>query len=373
MNMMLWRSLGIGVWMVTASAVASAQYRFPYPVPDVPGTWPGAPSESRVIRTHLDGTTSPSQRVESRTRVNGVDIVTSIIERPDVEGRMRPSVETTTATVRTRPNAESTRHDVVAFDQSGRRMLIASTESEQKIRADGSIDIVRLTSAPDPAGHLVLVSREVEHTRSVSPEVTETERVLFLVSDHEMVETERVNQRERQVGAGLVRREMTRSVRDVNGQFHATETRSEEVRTSPSDSREEATIQRPDVTGKLAVDERTVVHRSNVDGRERTTVETSTTEGAARPGNLQLNRRLTRTTTSAADGSSRTDEDVEARVPFAPGEPLHPVQRSSGTIRNIDERYWEMQRRLSEVDVNHQMTPIVRETGTATASGSNGR
>jgi hypothetical protein len=341
--MMLWRCLGIGVWMVTVSAVASAQY----PIPDVPGTWPGTPSESRVIRT-------------------------SIIERPGVEGKPRPSVETTTETVRTRPNAERTRHDVFVFDPSGRRMLIESTESEQEIRADGSIDIVRNTSSPDPTGRLMLVSREVEHTRSVSPDVRETETAIFRPGpNREMVETERIDQRERQVGAGLVRRETTRSVRDANGRFQATETQNEEVRTGPSDSREEATIQRLDVTGNLAVDERTVVQRSSVNGGDRTTVETFTTEGAARPGSLQLNRRVNRRTTSGGDGSSRTDEDVEARLPFAPGEPLRPVQRSSGTIRNIDGRYLEMQRQRFEVDVNRQMSPKVQETGTATAPDSN--
>jgi hypothetical protein len=220
----------------------------------------------------------------------------------------------------------------------------------------------------------MLVSREVEHTRSVSPDVRETETAIFRPGpNRELVETERIDQRERQVGAGLVRRETTRSERDANGRLQATETQSEEVRTGPSDSREEATIQRLDVTGKLAVDERTVVQRSTVDGRERTTEETFTTEGAAPPGTLQLNRRVNRRTTSGADGSSRTDEDVDARVPFAPGEPLRPVQRSSGTIRNIDGRYLEMQRRLFEVDVNRQMTPRVQETGTATAPGSNER
>jgi hypothetical protein len=67
------------------------------------------------------------------------------------------------------------------------------------------------------------------------------------------------------------------------------------------------------------------------------------------------------------------DEDVDARH-SSPCEALRPAQRSVvRTIRNIDGQYLEMQRRVFEVDVNHQMTPRVQETGTATAPASNAR
>jgi hypothetical protein len=204
--------------------------------------------------------------------------------------------------------------------------------------------------------------------------VRETETSIFQPGFNQvLVETERVHQRERQVGAGLVRRETTRSVRDANGRFQATETRSEDVRTAGPDESQEETVQRLDAIGKLSLDERTVTQRSTRNGREQTTEETFSAEGAPRAGTLQLNHRVTRTTTSAADGSSRMDEAVDARTPFAPGEPLRPAQRSVGTIRNIDGQYLEMQRQLFEVDVNRQMPPKVHETGTATAPDSNAR
>ena len=362
-----WRCIGIALWVVATASAASAQY----PIPDVPANpWPVAPSQSTVTRTHPGGEIGPSRRVESRTRVNGVDLATSVIERPDVEGRMRPSVEMTTETVRIRPNVVRTRQDIFVFDQSRRRMLVESTESEQEIRGDGSSNIVRTTLSPDPTGRLMLTAREIEHIRSVAPGVTETETAIFRPGpNRDLLEAERISQTERQLGAGLQRRDTTRSVRDANGRFQTTETRSEDVRTGPADSRGEETIHRLDATGTLAVDQRDVIRRSRADGHERTTVETFSREGAP-TGSLQLNRRVTRTTTSGTDGSSRIDEDVEVRVPVAPGDPLHRVERGSSTIRNIDGRYFEMQREVLELDGNRQMTPRIRETGSAAATST---
>jgi len=373
---MLWRYFGIGLWMIATAATARAQdsVAAPYPIPEVPGKpLPGSPSESAVTRTHPGGEVGPSRRVESHTLANGVESATSVIERPDVQGRMRPSVETKSETVRPRPGVERTRVDVYAFDQSGRRMLVESTESEQETRADGTIDIVRNRSSLDPNGRPTLTSREVERTRSVSPGVKETETSILRPGPNQaLVEAERMSETEREVAPGMVRREMTRSVRDGNGRFQATEARSEDIRTAGSTESREEIVQRLDATGKMSVDERTMSQRSTVNGREQTTEETFSRGGAAREGTLQLNRRVTRTTTSAADGSSRTDEDVEARTSFAPGEPLRPVQRSVRTIRNVDGRS-ETQQQVVEPDVNRQMKPRVEETGTATAPSSNAR
>jgi hypothetical protein len=372
--MMMWRCLGLGLLMIAASTTARAQSSAQYPIPDVPSNqWPGN-AQSTVTRTHPGGEIAPSRRVESRTQSNGVETTTSIIERPDIQGRMRPSVETTTETVRPRPNTERTRSDVFAFDQSGRRLLVESTESEQTTRADGSIDVVRNRSSLDSTGRPTVTSREIERTRSVSPDVTETETSVLRPGPNQgLVETERVYLRERQVGEGLVRRETTRSVRDANGRFQATETREEDIRTDGGTETREETVQRLDATGKLSLDERTVARRTSVNGSESETVETFSADGAARAGTLQLNRRLTRTTTSGADGSSRTDESVDTRTTFAPGEPLRPAQRSVRTIRNVGGRALEMEQQVVEPDVNHQMTPRVQETGTATTSGSNTR
>jgi hypothetical protein len=364
--MTLLRSVGIALWLVTASATANAQPPFIQPfVPSSP--FPSAPADSTVIRTYPGGEYVPSQRLESRTRSNGVELVTSVIERPDVEGRLRPSVETTTETVRVGPNAVHTRHDVFTFDQSGRRMLVETTQSEEETRTDGSIDVVRNTFSPGVSGDVTLTAREIEHTRTAGPGAKETDTAIYRPgSNQALVETERVHQTERQAGPGLVRKETTRFMQDGNGRFQATETRSQDVRSvGPTDYREEETIQRPDATGKLSVDERNVVRRTIVDGREHTTVETFSAEGRPGSGNLQLNRRTQRTTTIAADGSGRTDEEVEGRALFAPGEPLRLMQRSTSTIRNVGGQYLEMQRQLLERDVNHLLVPSVTETGVA--------
>ena len=73
---------------------------------------PKAPTESLVVRTYPLGAVLPSRSVETRSDSSGREVVTETIEFPDLDGRVRPTMEAITETIRTAPNAVQIKRDV---------------------------------------------------------------------------------------------------------------------------------------------------------------------------------------------------------------------------------------------------------------------
>ena len=109
----------VGFSIVIASGVALAQQR-----DDRAGLGPKAPTESVVVRTYPLGAVLPSRSVETRSDSGGREVVTETIEFPDLDGRVRPTIEAITETIRTAPNAVQTKRDVFQFGAPGHRMLL---------------------------------------------------------------------------------------------------------------------------------------------------------------------------------------------------------------------------------------------------------
>ena len=128
---------------------------------------------------------------------------------------------------------------------------------------------------------------------------------------------------------------------------------------------EEQTVQRPDLNGRLAVVERSASRGSSSNGREDVVVETHApfvdrVENS--DAGLALRERLTRTTTSMADGGRHTVEEVEGRNPAAPGDPLRVMRRTVTTVRPIGPDRWITEREVFERDVNGRLQRVVTET-----------
>ena len=360
------RIAGVGLWIVLASGAAIGQQR-----DDSAGPGPKAPVERVVVRTHVAGDFLPSRSVETRRDSGAREVVTETIEMPDPDGKLRPTGETTTETIRTPPNAVQTRRDVFGFGAPGQRMLLETTRSEQEVLRDGTTRTVHNTLAPDVNGRLSLTFRQIEQTQSTSLDVKQTGTAVFRPGLDEAVrESERIQQTERQVTPDLIRSDSTLFVRDVNGRFQPAETRSQEVRTTgPSDYVEEETIRRLDVNGKLALSERNSTRRFEANGQHQMVMETfsGNLSGLVLSDNrLELSQRVRRTTTSDADGGGRTVEEVEARVPGSPNEPLRIVQRTVETIRKVNPEHWETERHVYLLDVNGQLVLAIEESGEAT-------
>jgi hypothetical protein len=307
-------------------------------------------------RTYVRGDVAPRRHVQTRTESDGREVVVEAVEALDIEGRFGAIEETVTETTRPAPGAVYTRRDVFRVTADRRRMLAETTESQQETRANGDTTVHNTWSA-DVNGHLRLTSRLVEQTTSTGPDLRRTDTTLLVPHVNERLrETERTEYTERII-PGVVRHDSTHMVRDVNGRWRAIEVRRGEVREiGPSERVEEETIQRPDVNGRLAVAETNVIRSDR--NEQDVVIETYAPYTDGRP---PLRERVRRTTTATADGGSYTVEEVEARNPVAPSDPLRVIRRTVTTVRPIGAGEWATERQVFERDVNGRLQLVRNE------------
>ena len=83
-----------------------------------------------------------------------------------------------------------------------------------------------------------------------------------------------------------------------------------------------------------------------------------------RPDNrMELSQRVRRTTTTAADGGGQIIEELEARNPVSPNDPLRTVRRTVETIRKVSDRRWQTERQVFVLDGNGRWALVMTETG----------
>ena len=351
---------GVGFWIVIASVGIAGQQR------------PDAPRERVVTRTHPAGGIVPSRRVEIRTADGRRDVLTEIIETPDVDGRFRPSVETVTETVRSGPDGAQIRRDVFGWGASGERRLVETTRSDQETLFDGTTTIVQDTFAPDLNGRLDLTSRQIHHIQPISRDVRNTDVEVFRPGINEKLrQSESLRTSEQQAGSGVVRRDSTFFMRDVNGRLQPTEMRTQEVRTPGSEYVEEETIRRLDANGDLVLSERNVVRRSQSGGEDRSVTETFSRNvgGMIQSSRLELTQRVRRTTKPTADGGSEAIEEIEERVIGSPSEPIRLVHRTIETVHRVDAQHWASDLQIFDLDLNGRLVLTASEKGAAADGG----
>ena len=105
--------------------------------PNSPGP-PASPSSSALERSYIGGAGIPLRRVQTRTESNGREVITETTELPDIDGKLKMSLETRTETVRA-GNSTQTKHDVFVPDGQGRPRLLETTQTDvQTLRAGSS-------------------------------------------------------------------------------------------------------------------------------------------------------------------------------------------------------------------------------------------
>jgi hypothetical protein len=332
-----------------------------------PPKGPPATFSSRELeRSYTGGNGIPSRRVQTRTESGGREVVTETTELPDVDGRMRMSLETTTETVRS-GNSTQTKHDVFVPDVQGRRKLLETSQIDVQTLGAGSLRSVTNTWMPDLNGRLSLSGQEVEEIKTPSANVKQTDTVIFKPGINQpLQESERLQKTETKVSTALTQTESTRFLRDGNGKWQAAETRSEEVKTSGEERLAEETVRKMSVNGKLEVSERKVTRQTKGKGQEETVVETyaQNVEGLVASGNrLELNQRVRSTTAVAADGSQQTIREVEGRNAVSPNAPLRVIERTIETVRQVGPNQWEVQRQVFALDGNGRLVPVLTEKG----------
>jgi hypothetical protein len=283
--------------------------------------------------------------------------------RPDVEGRLVPSLEVVETTRRRPPAATQTIREVFDFDLERRRRLIETVESQEETLANGDMSAVHTTLALDVNGRQAVMSRQVERTRVSPSNVQRTETTLLLpYQGGALREAERSLSEERRTAAGVVGHESTYSIRDVNGRWQPVETRRGEAREVGASERiDEETIQRPDVNGTLVDAERVVTRSVSQNAREHAVIETY----ARSDGRLALSQRVQRTTTPASDGGRSIVEEVEGRNPVAPSEPLRVIRRIVTTVRPVRSGGWITEQEVFELDVNGRLLLVDRQLTTS--------
>ena len=261
------------------------------------------------------GSVSPSRHLTIRSSDGQREVVTEIIETPDLDGRFKSVLETTTETIRSTPDTMSVKRDVVRFGLQGERMLMETTRVERETLPDGTVTVIENTWTPDFDGRLRLTYRRTQTIRSIPQSIEETQ-------------------------PGTLRGEITPCLR-------------------------EETIDRLDVNGDLTLTERTVTRRSQANGHDQIVTETFARDvgGMVQSGNrLELTRRVLRTTAAGADGSVALVEEIDERVPGCPSEPIRTVRRRLGTIRQVDAERRETDVRVFDLDLNGRFVLTARET-----------
>jgi len=311
----------------------------------------------------------PSRQVRSRTESNGREVITETTETPGTDGRFRTSRESVTETVKTGADTTQTKHEVFAPDAQGRRSLIESTQTDVQTSRDGSSRSVANTMTPDLNGRLNLSTREVKETKALGPGARQTDIAVFRPGiNSALLESERLQVTERKVSSSVTQNESTRFLRDGNGKWQATETRSEEVRTSGNDRVAEETVNRIADNGSLALSEKNVTRQTRSNGQDQTVVEKySNTTGiySRNADRFQLNERVRVTTTTTAGGGQQTIREVEGRNPVAPDEPLRVNERVVETMRQVGPDRWEVERQVFYRDGNGRLVPVLTEKGQA--------
>ena len=360
--MVVRRAAAVLLSIVTSSAAAFAQQ----------GVADQAPASSISERTYIGGGIASSRHLQRRSESDGRQIVVDTAERIGADGDWEPVEETVTTTVRPGGGTLQTRRELFTFDFDGRRLLLETTESRQEALDGANTRTVEETWVGDINGGRALTSRWIDETRTIAPDVRQTDTTLFSRGiNGSLRESERTVHTEHQLEPAVVRHDSTQLARDPNGRWAAAEARSAEVRnTSASDRVDEETIQRPDVNGRLVVSERVVTRRSEVNGQEQVVVETysADAEGFARTDSrLALRQRVRKSTTATNDGGRSTVEEVEARSRVAPGDPMQVVQRTVVTVRALGPDRQTTERQVFERDVNGRLAQVVWETGEAAA------
>lgn len=347
--MILQRFAGIPIWIVFMASVASGQQ---------PSGAVDQEPVSSVIEHTADGRAAPWRVVRTRTASAGRDVVVETVAAPNVDGRMSRIQETVTETVRSPGTGEETRRDVFGFGGDGRRQLLVTTESQQVTRPNRDASDVRSTFTQDVNGRSRLTSSSIEDTRTVTPALRQIDtRLLQPDVDGALREISRVERTER-TDAAMVRHESTELARDLNGRWLTIERRDGETRSTGAS---EETIERVDVNGHATVIERRVSRSSGGREPDDLVVETHipyVDRLAGSANGLALSERMHQTTTRSADGGRTTVEEVEARNPVSPGDPMRVMRRTVTTVRPNGTDRWTTQREVFERDVNGRMQRI---------------
>jgi hypothetical protein len=219
---------------------------------------------------------------------------------------------------------------------------------------------VHRTWSPDVNGRLGLVSQRIDETSPVAPGEHRTVTVVLEPGVNEPLRASRRIEHSERRFDGNLRDESAEFMRDINGGWQAIATRTADTRNVGSSRHREETVRRRDANGYVMTSERIVSSQVETDRGTVEVIETYSRDAQGWTGaaGLGLRERVHRTTTATADGGRSSIEEVEARNPAAPTDPMRVFRRSMTTVRKIGPARWLTERQVFELDLNGRMVLV---------------
>jgi hypothetical protein len=287
------------------------------------------PKSWTATRESLDGGVNPTRTVESHVQSGNRTVDRQTIERLGENGDYEPYQDVEKETVQVSGTMVRTTMRTFGL-ATGTRTLVQETEEEKQSLPGGDGKVVRATSNPDGNGNLQVVQREIEETKKIGADVTETKTTVMLPGmDGGLAPATRIEEREKRDGDAVETRKTTLRP-DGEGNWQVGEVRQSTVKQEGENLSRDERVSRPDADGRLSEISRTVTQESGSGAEKRDTVESYSADvpGTPRDGSLHLVQRETTVQETGGDGRQSTVKQVEQ---VNPGDASAGVRVSVGT------------------------------------------
>ena len=325
-------------------------------------------AEPKILEVNTsDAGVTSSRRIQTQTTNGDTDVVTDTVQTPGIDGKWEAHHETTTETL-----ATGVRRDLYGYGPQGERVLLERTESEQVRLPDASVQATSRTWTADANGRLTLTSQSIEERASKAGASETNTRLLLRDVNGTLSETVRTTHAETQIAPGVARQDSSVMRRDINGRWQPLETRHADNRADGSaEHLVEETVSQPDMNNVVGISERNVTRRSASNGREDVVIERYVARDPSAvhrsESRMDLSERTRLSTTTAADGTRQTVEEVEGRSPVASGDPMRLRRRIVTTVRPLGGDESIVERQVFDLDTNGRLvlTATERRQGAA--------
>ena len=325
-------------------------------------------AEPKILEVNTSGAGVTSwRRVESQTTNDESTVATAAVQTVGIEGRWQTQLETTTET-----SADASRQDVYTYGPQGERLLVERTDNNRAQLPDKTVQSISRRWTADVNGRLSVTSQSIQE-RASNADTSDTNTREFLRDvNGTLSETGRATHNETQISPTVVRQDSSVMRRDLNGRWQPVETRHADGRDNGSaEHLVEETVSQLDMNNVVGITEKNVTRRSASNGREDVVIERYVARDPSAvhrsESRMDLSERTRISTTTAADGTRETVEQVEGRSLVASGDPMRVRRRIVTTIRPLGGDRSVVERQVFDLDANGRLvlTATERREGSA--------
>ncbi len=285
-----------------------------------------------------EGGANPTRTREVHTESNGHVIDKTVTETLGPDGHYIPYSQTEKESVRVNDTTVRTTERNYGTGPDGEWTLIQQSQEETRSLAGGEEKTERTTSNSDGSGGLQVVRRELVDSKQVSPGVTDTKSTVYSADGTgSLGATVQTELTEKKTDAEKTEFKKTTMLSDGAGHWQVSEIRegTTQPQTGGGQIKEES-VRRPDSSGALSVQERTVTREAAGSGGEKhdTTEKYSIyVPGLANDGSLQLVQREDTVQRTDTGGQQSTTRQVEQVNPGDPSSGLQVAEQAIDIVR----------------------------------------